>query len=187
MAPRRSSATNAAPRFRGRARLAALRGSVAAMPRRAAVAEARERTGFAARTLGDADAGAEIHQGLREIARPRRGHQRLAERCELRFGLRQRVFDREQPRDDALGISVHRGDLFAEGDRGDRAGGVGADAGKRAQGGGVRREAPAMVAHDRLRRAMEIARPRRNSRARPRRRRRRRCRPRRDWRHRASA
>ena len=117
----------------GRARLAALRGSVARDAELAAFAHARERTGFAARTLGDADARAEVHERLREIARPVTRHERLTERCELWLGLGQLIFDRVQPRDDPLRVSVHRRDRLAERDRGNRCGCVCADAGKRAQ------------------------------------------------------
>jgi hypothetical protein len=94
---------------------------------------------------------------LREVAGAVFWNKRLTERCELRLGLGQLVFDGVQAGDDALGVAIHRGDRLTEGDRGDRGGCVGADAGERAELRGSLWKTSAVLTRDRLRRAVEIA------------------------------
>jgi hypothetical protein len=56
--------------------------------------------------------------------------QAVGKRMQLRLGAGQRVVDREHTRHDPLHIAVHHHGAAAEGDGGDRRGGIGADAGQ---------------------------------------------------------
>ena len=72
---------------------------------------------------------------------PSLGSHRVGERPDLRpRAPGSGSFDREQPRDHPLDIAVDHDRAPAEGDRGDRGGGIGADAGQLAQLGLLVRE-----------------------------------------------
>ena len=79
------------------------------------------------------DRGAEIHQGLREIAGPLLRHQRRGERSEARFCRRKGFAHRIEPGDDAFDIAVDCCSPPIEGDSGNRRRAVGPDPGKCAQ------------------------------------------------------
>jgi hypothetical protein len=102
--------------------------------------------------------GAEIHQGLGEIASACVGDQFGGEHAQRGLGLRQRRGHGEQPRHHALDVAVHGGGLAVEGDGGNGARRIGADAGQRAQSFLGIGEAAAMVAHDGLGTFVQVAR-----------------------------
>ena len=107
-----------------------------------------------------ADRGAEIHQGLREVARPVRRNERFGERLDGRLGGRQRLLDEKETRDDPLDIAVDGGGRPVEGDGGDRRRRVGADAGQLAELRLRLRKAAAVQGRQNLCAGVEIARPR---------------------------
>ena len=115
----------------------------------AAAAGAPPRTAAAARRARDADGGAEIHQGLGAVAGPVGGGELGREAPQGRLGGRQRHLDREEAGEHAFDIAVDRHRRALEGDGRDRGGGIGPDAGKRAQRRlGLWKPAPQLVAHD---------------------------------------
>ena len=107
-APSARTATNAAPRRRRPVFFGALRGNVSASPRRRARAIVHPGAERAGRLLRRADGGAEVHQGLREIAGARGRHQVLRKPPDLRLGRGQFRLDGKQPRHHPLDIAVDR-------------------------------------------------------------------------------
>ena len=104
-----------------------------------------ERAGPTVRAARRADRRADIHQRLREIARPVGGGQRRSgggDGCS-RFGDRR--IDRVQARHDARDVAVDRRGVPIERDGGDRRRRIGADAGQRAQHGLVLRKGAAAL------------------------------------------
>ena len=88
------------------------------------------------------------------------GNKRRCPSLDRGLGRRQRFFDREQPCHHALDIAVHRHRRQIEGDRGDRRGGVVADARQRTQRRQIGWKLSAMVLHDRAGASVQITRPR---------------------------
>ena len=117
-------------------------------PRRDCVGQARcgggaagtPRAEHATRPPRRADRGAEIHQGLGEIAGPLLRNQRRGERSEARFCRGKGFGHGVKPGEDTLDIAVDRRGPPIEGDRGDRRRGVVADPGQCAQRRRVARE-----------------------------------------------
>ena len=93
--------------------------------RNAGLAPGTEPAGGIARR---ADRRAEIHQRLREIARPLRWQHCQHAHANQRLGTGHQLLDGEEPRHDALDIAVDGGRWPVKGNRGDRAGRIGADA-----------------------------------------------------------
>ena len=106
-------------------------------PFRDAGAECRaiagQRAAPAIRQPGRADGRAEIHRRLGIVARPPVGRELAGKPAENGFRGGKRLLDREETRHDPFHVAVHGGRGAVERDRGDRGGGIGADAGKRAQ------------------------------------------------------
>ena len=114
----------------------------------------------AGRALRRADGGPEVEQRLGEVARPRAGggllHPALRQRIQLALGPRQRRGLGMDAGGDALDIAIGRHDRDAEGDRGDRGGGIGADPGDLPQI--LQRVGEAVQRGQRLRARMQVPR-----------------------------
>ncbi len=132
--------------------------------RRAVRAQRTARTGGIFR---GAQGRPEIHQGLREIAGPAVRREPLGGCANDGLPARQRLADREQARDHALDIAVHRYGACVIGDRRDRRRGVVADARQVAQLSGCLREFSPVPVHDGAGAGVQIARPRVIAEARP--------------------
>ncbi len=89
-----------------------------------------ERTERAGRPARRADRRAEVHHGLREIARPVLRRHGCDERAHVRLCRRQGRLDGVETGDDPLDIAVEHGALPVEGDGGDGGGRIVADAGQ---------------------------------------------------------
>ena len=109
--------------------------------------------------LGGADGGAEVEQGLCEIAGAgaclRVVHPALRERVEAAFGGGEGRFDGEDAGGHAFHVAVGGDDGAVEGDRGDGGGGVGADAGNVPQP--LHRVGEAAARQHRLRAGVQVA------------------------------
>jgi len=118
----------------------------------------RDGAGGAVGGARGADAGTEFHHGLVVVAGGSGRDEGVGERIEQLpdGGVFDRGVDVEQAGEDADDVAVDHGDRFAEGDAGDRGGGVGADAGERAETGGRLGEASAAVRHDAPRAGVEV-------------------------------
>ena len=103
----------------------------------------RQRAEAASGIAGAAERRADIHQSLSEITSPPAWSQRARRRREFGSGAGDRLFQRQEPRQDAGDITVDGRGLALEGDCSDRRRGIGANAGKRAQFGFVARKRPA--------------------------------------------
>src|SRR3984885_14144156 len=112
----------------------------ASLERRAILSE---RAGVASWTLGPAEGCADVHERLREIARPAAWRQHARCRCELDSRASDRLFHSKESSQNAGDIAVDRRGLAAERDRRDGGGGIGANAGKRPQFGFLARKRPA--------------------------------------------
>src|SRR5205085_12661651 len=97
------------------------------------------------RAPGRADRGAEIHQGLGEVAgAPRRG-KLLGQAPDARLRTGQFVFDCKQTRHDPLDVAVNRHRTGLEGDRRDCGSRIAADSRKPRKGSLVLRKTPAVA------------------------------------------
>ena len=137
-------------------RLGGFEGEAFGVPGAVSGAICGQRAGETAGAARGADGRAQVHHRLREIAGTRVGRDRVG--CRAQFGhcSGERPFNREQPRHHARDIGIDHDRAFPKGDRGDRGGGVRADAGEFAQARFGRGEA---AARDHGTRAgMEIAR-----------------------------
>ncbi len=114
------------------------------------------------RPLGKANRGAELHQRLVEIAGPRTLDERVGELPQRGFAgaISRGAFDGVKPREDPGHVSIDQRSLLAKGDRRDGSGGVATEAGQGAQPVHRLRQQAAMLRHDHLRRAVQIARTR---------------------------
>jgi hypothetical protein len=92
-----------------------------------------QRTSEAARCTRGAHRRSEIHHRLREIARAGVGGDAIGRFAKIGHRAGQRALNREQPCDHARDIGIDHHRARAKGDRGDRGGGIGSDAGQRAQ------------------------------------------------------
>ena len=124
---RRAITTKAAPRRSVPSGFAALRGKLSASPRcirRAGLVPGAQRAG---RLFRRADCGAEIHQGLGEVARAGRRREPARQFPNRRLGGRQFLLAGIKPRDHALNIAVDGRRALIERDRCDRRRRVGAE------------------------------------------------------------
>ena len=118
-----------------------------------------QRTEHAFRPADHADRGAQIHHRLGEIPGAFLRRQGCGQAPDLRLASRQRILQGEEPRDHPLDIAVDGGRLAVEGDGRDRRRRIGADAGQVSEAGFGIGKAPAQLARDEDRTAMQIAGP----------------------------
>ena len=126
-------------------------------PGGAGPARAHPGTKRAGRPFRRADARAQIHDGLREIAGTIGGHERLRPIPDNCFGGRERLLHPEQARHHPLDIAVDGCRHPIEGDRRNRGRRVGADPRQGAEAGLRVREATAMPRHDGLGAGMKVS------------------------------
>ena len=136
-----------------------LPGQVGGDSLRASAAVVHQRANPAGRVSRRADCRAEVHHGLRVIARSMRWGQRFGMGRKRGFGPRQRVLHREEPRHDTLHVAVNHRRRSVKSDGRDRGCRVGPDARQIQKVRVVLREAAPVIARHDAGALQEVARP----------------------------